>query len=199
MGMLIAYWLFGKLSPFHTNSEGTYYTSNKCREWTQYGYTYPELQRWKFVVDGKVDEEAYKDDIRTRLNELYRPGYINRYRLGELDDYVVNVKYERFALKGEAFTVQIYIDQNEVGQVYNFSSPLRAIGGPVPCENCQEQQNNHAVATGEVPITAALLHIHKNPGQYSSGNLASLRTQDVKPYLRKSLNWKVIKVCVKYS
>ncbi|KZT39062.1 Di-copper centre-containing protein [Sistotremastrum suecicum HHB10207 ss-3] len=188
------------LAPFHTDTKGTYFSSDLARDWTQYGYTYPELQHWlpKYIVDGKLNRELYVQDVTDQITSLYQPTYIlsrPSFATGtssEENDYVVNVEYERFALGGEPFTVHIYIGKTKVGQVYNFSSSLRSINGSIACANCQEQQLSGAISTGQVPITAPLLHIAKQ----SPACLSTLERDHVKKFLLEdgSLSWKVTKL-----
>ncbi|KZT37557.1 Di-copper centre-containing protein [Sistotremastrum suecicum HHB10207 ss-3] len=83
------------LSPFHADKKRTSYTSNKVREWTQFGYTYPELQYWLPQYrdgNGKFSQEKYVADVSRQVKALYAPttGTSTGY------DYVVNVEYDRY-------------------------------------------------------------------------------------------------------
>lgn len=115
------------LAPFHCDSEGDYYTSDAVRYWTTLGYTYPELQRWKYDDDTKyiksinkalknlysttaVATAAATEKLTTAASALKRSELAStkdallkfisdgergpRYRLH--DDYVINIRYERF-------------------------------------------------------------------------------------------------------
>lgn len=53
------------------------------------------------------------------------------------------------------------------------------------CAKCKTDQENELVVTGTVPLTTALL------GEIVAGRLASLKTEDVEPYLAKNLHWRV--------
>jgi tyrosinase len=61
------------LAPFHTDTCGTTYTSDEVRDWTKLGYSYPELQPWlpKYIVDCEFSQEAYLNDVKKQLNNLY--------------------------------------------------------------------------------------------------------------------------------
>ena len=63
------------LAPFHTDTKGTYYTSNDIRDWVKLGYSYPELQPWldKYKKDGKFNLDLYLADIKYQLKKLYSP------------------------------------------------------------------------------------------------------------------------------
>lgn len=97
----------------------------------------------------------------------------------------------RFALRGLPFTVNIFIGNTRVGQVYNFSTPLEAVDDSGrSCENCHKQQESQAIATGQVLITNALLKDIKDDGK----PLESLRPAEVEAYLREHLVWTVTAV-----
>jgi len=53
------------------------------------------------------------------------------------------------------------------------------------CAKCRTDQENELVVTGTVPLTTALL------GEIVAGRLASLKTEDVEPYLAENLHWRV--------
>jgi len=190
------------LAPFHTDKQGTYFTSVTCRDWTKYGYSYPELQPWlpKYIIDGKFSEQAYIDDINSQLNALYgttRSLVLKNHHLFdkighdnsvEHDDYIVNVLYERFALGGAPFTIHILIGKDvKVGSTYNFSTPIHTTGGPDGCGNCRRQEAIAAKSTGQVPITTALLRNIQD----GENPLKSLKLHHVEPYLKANLHWKV--------
>ncbi|KZS90427.1 Di-copper centre-containing protein [Sistotremastrum niveocremeum HHB9708] len=198
------------LAPFHTDTAGTYWTSNDAREWLKYGYSYPELQQWlpKYRTGGRFNQELYKADIAKQVNALYsdtrqilltRGPQSSRSSRGsaghivssvEGHDYVVNVAYERFALAGLSFTIHIYIGQNTcVGTLYNFSTPAHTTGVNDGCENCRRQESGHALCTGQVPITSSLLKYVADDGV----PLSSMEPEQVEAYLKKNLTWKITK------
>jgi tyrosinase len=61
------------LAPFHTDTNGTLYAPDAVRDWTKLGYTYTELQPWlpKYQVDGQFSQEAYINDVKEQVNNLY--------------------------------------------------------------------------------------------------------------------------------
>jgi tyrosinase len=91
------------LAPFHSDTKGTYHTSDSIRNWMRLYYSYPELQPWlpKYYVDGKFNKEAYIADINQQLNKLYsstRTLLIDQPSLrvdGKHLDYIVNVRYKK--------------------------------------------------------------------------------------------------------
>ena len=61
------------LAPFHSDTKGTYHTSDSIRAWIGLHYCYPELQPWlpKYRMNGKFCKELYIADINQQLNKLY--------------------------------------------------------------------------------------------------------------------------------
>ena len=117
------------LRPFHKNVDGDYWTSADAREVTALGYTYPELEKWKYVKDdGSYDRAKHIGALSKYLNHNYNsawtaakkakltgdPGESDGVELAsmasltartksdsanfEIDDYVVNVIYEKYAI-----------------------------------------------------------------------------------------------------
>ena len=113
-----------------------------------------------------------------------------------VDDYVVNVIYEkycsninllsglanpnRFALNGIKFTIHIFIGKvpdelpysfqepgSQVGVVVNFSTEPGSMGNSSDgCPNCRAQQEDHTESTGRVILTNALITRWKNQVQH---------------------------------
>lgn len=91
------------LSPFHSDVQGSLYNSNMVRDWTNLGYSYPELQPWlpQYKPFGVFDRHRYIKAIKRQINKLY--GSTRRLILaspwskidGLQNDYIVNVLYER--------------------------------------------------------------------------------------------------------
>ena len=60
------------LRPFHKNLNGDYWTSADVREVTALGYTYPELEKWKYVKDdGSYDRAKHISALSEYLNDNY--------------------------------------------------------------------------------------------------------------------------------
>lgn len=198
------------LSPFHTNTSGGEWTSDKQRNWLDLNYSYPELQRWlpKYKVDGKFDEKLYQSDVVNQIFLLYgtasqlafsQPeGYtISPYEgaellhsededVKELNDFVVNVLYKRFALDGASYLISIYFGEDEVGTVYNFCSPLMLDGEAGACAKCLTQKAAGSMSTGQVPLNIELQWRIGMPG----GPVSEKKT-DIVDWLTENLNWKV--------
>ena len=60
------------LVPFTSDAKGTVFDSRGVAyKQVEHGYTYPELQKWRYTKDGKFDEEAYKASIHATIERLY--------------------------------------------------------------------------------------------------------------------------------
>lgn len=117
-------------------------------------------------------------------------------------DYVVNVLFDRFALRGGLpYTVRIFLGAvptgslldlgrtpTQIGIVYNFASPVEGRGlDATGCANCQAQRAAGVLETGQVILTD---HLAQRVAAGADG-LASLDVADVVPYLKRNLHWRV--------
>ncbi|KAF3912744.1 Tyrosinase [Dactylellina cionopaga] len=114
-------------------------------------------------------------------------------------EYDCNIRFERFDLGGRPFTVHIFIgdfdpnpsnwmwDKNRVGGVYNVVAGVPRADGSA-CSNCEQQQEDHTIVTGQVSLTTALLDDVEDTANTS---LTSLIPEEVVPYLQRHLHWRV--------
>ncbi|KAJ7501178.1 hypothetical protein B0H11DRAFT_1713961 [Mycena galericulata] len=175
------------LAPFHKDTAGATYDSNGVRHIADLGYTYPELQPWKFASDIE-----YRINIFAQVRKLYAP---HSKILAARADYIVNVVYERFALGGIPFTIQVLLNDKIVGSVYSFSSTPNALGAVDGCENCLRQQQSKILSSGQITLTGALLASIDDAGV----PLDTLDKDVVKPYLQAHLKHRVVIVRRLYS
>ena len=64
------------LRPFHKNFDGDYWTSADAREVTALDYTYPELEKWKYVNgDGSYDRDMHISALHEYLNRNYNSAW----------------------------------------------------------------------------------------------------------------------------
>ncbi|KAI0854170.1 Di-copper centre-containing protein [Daldinia vernicosa] len=197
------------LTPFHKDTEGTYFTSDDIRDWTQWGYSYPELQPWlpKYKPEGKFDKQLYLNDIQNQLKKLYSSPEVE----DAPADIIVNVEYKRFALDGIPYTVYFFIGDEDkinqykeplythpslVGYVYTFTNPVYQNPDAPGCGHCRAKSAEGTTSTAQIPITAALL-----PRVSSSQDVASTTSshslpsitdpENVSQHLEKNLHWRV--------
>jgi len=77
------------------------------------------------------------------------------------------------------FTIHVLICENVgVGSVYNFSALFQAQQAGQKAVNCQRQEEDNALSTGQVPIAIALLQHIKD----ETKELSSLEPEEVGPY-----------------
>ncbi|KAJ4258014.1 hypothetical protein NW762_008151 [Fusarium torreyae] len=224
------------LRPFH-DRDGKYYNSNDVREVTKLGYTYKGLEKWLHKTsDGSYNKEEHLAELRETLLGDYGSSWkaAQAARLSDdpdqttgiglmsfedygkapmdligVDDYVVDIVYEKFALNGRGYRIDIFIgkvpDQapynfqevdSLVGQVVNFSSevPDAETRG---CANCRKQQAEKVQSTGRVILTNALITRFKNQLEHTPARenginvLRGMNPENVIPFLRDNLHWRV--------
>lgn len=84
------------------------------------------------------------------------------------DDYIINVVYDRYALKGRAYSILFFIgnpakalsqyrsSDNFVGEVYTFSAPVATRDGSTACNNCAKQMSEKVLSKAQIPLTLPL-------------------------------------------
>jgi tyrosinase len=177
------------LAPFHMNALGDMWTSTTSRNWTSFGYTYPELM-----------SNPSNQTFTSTLNKLYKPATqgLNStntttptpgYGRGKNDtmnsttkatDWLCEVKmptdiqisYSVRAFLGEpdADPKNWPTDPNYVGQLASMSSP---------------RMNSDVIVTGNIVLTERLAQKHR------SGELKSLDKAEVAAYLKANFSWRI--------
>ncbi|KAJ5267299.1 hypothetical protein N7478_010107 [Penicillium angulare] len=166
------------LQPFHRDEDKTVWTSQEAEEWERLGYTYPELV-------GRPDPQQVSRNVQAKYGtpvKALQPSWqglascpgVND---DEFQDYIINVKYDRYALDGYPYKIKFFLhvdDQNDIplGEVYNFSTPL-----DLGCGNCSTQKAQGVLSKAQVPIT---LHLHELVRERYSG-IPSLRSFSYTP------------------
>ncbi|KAL4916116.1 hypothetical protein BDW62DRAFT_212143 [Aspergillus aurantiobrunneus] len=184
------------LPPFHINKKGEYYSSNAVRYTEPLGYTYPDLL--------KENVEQLKANLKEKygkhLLQLKKPVDNKRNLVPgigdkEFPDYLINVEYDRFALGGEPYTVNFYLDTSNnrtqtserciLGSFYNFTAPI------IPeCENCKAQKASAVKSKAQVPITLPLQALVRSP---DLPDAQSMEKPDVEVLLGEQLHYSVTK------
>lgn len=121
------------------------------------------------------------------------------------NDYIINVVYDRYALKGRAYSILFYLgeptqpfcnskaDPHFVGQIYTFSKPY-VQKGTVTCANCQKQSEVNKLSRAQIPLTLPLLRrvsldLDNNLGLPIGPSVGYLATKDVETVLQHRLKW----------
>lgn len=177
------------LAPFHMNALGDMWTATTSRNWTSFGYTYPEL----------ITSPSNQTFTAT-LNKLYKPstqGLSNSTNTTvpasgtgsgnntvnsttKAIDWLCEVKmptniqisYSVRAFLGEpgADPKNWPTDPNYVGQLASMSSP---------------RIKSDVIITGNIVLTERLAQKHQ------SGELKSLNKDDVAAYLKANFSWRI--------
>lgn len=177
------------LAPFHMNANGDMWTSTTSRNWTSFGYTYPELM-----------SNPSNHTLTSTLNKLYKSATqgLNNTDATEpapgngagnnsttngttkATDWLCEVKmptdiqisYSVRAFLGEpdADPKNWPTDPNYVGQLASMSSP---------------RMSSDAIVTGNIGLTEKLFQKHQ------SGELKSFNKEDVAAYLKANFSWRI--------
>ena len=118
-----------------------FWTANKCRDWTVFNYQYDdlmELSEKALGPKGDLNEEKFKKLLQAYIHKTYPcaehlirdikendhvhvpaglkpkvPGVSD----GSWKDYIINVRYDRYALDGQSYTIKFFLggpeDQDE--------------------------------------------------------------------------------------
>ena len=116
---------------------------------------------------------------------------------------------QRFAIGGNPYAIRIFLgdvpDQDapllfeetptQVGLVYNFSGPITSRGvGAEGCANCETQQAEGALNSGQVILTDYLVENITKRRQQRGLTLQSLTCDEVVDYLKTNLHWRITDV-----
>ncbi|KAI9928587.1 hypothetical protein AWENTII_000660 [Aspergillus wentii] len=155
------------LVPFHKDADRNFFKSvsdSDCvRKWTNLGYDYEILQ------GSAPGRERPIDELKAHLKTLYGQKTEDIYHElplphGLKSDYIISAVYDRFALNGSAFRINIFVGEvtkdefqgpaskNFVASIYNFSGSL----SEGKCDNCTQQKEKNIKSIAQVPATVAI-------------------------------------------
>lgn len=201
------------LTPFY-HSSGEFLTLNAVREWTQFGYTYPEF----------ADSDGSKAAIASYVNKLYGPsatataGSSKRtaapepvkkaalevveeqanaekrqiFQLpqgavsqnGSAFEYVANIVTPRYALGG-SYYVFVFLGEPASEDPSTWINDANMVG-PMGVLAQQGMEDSALLIAGSVPLTRSLT------AQLGSSALAELTEELVGPYLQNLLQWRIL-------
>jgi tyrosinase len=172
------------LTPFHMNADGDMWTSRTVRNWTSFGYTYPEL------IDSPSNET-----FTATLNKLYKPASQG---LNDTDASVsaldvdgnktdtqvtdwscqvnmpsdIKISYSVNAFLGDPPTnpEDWPTSPNYIGQLASMSSA---------------RMKTDVIITGNIGLSERLAQ------KYQSGELKSMEKVDVGAYLKANFHWRI--------
>lgn len=163
-------WLSRYLTPFHKDEKGKFFMSKDVKDWRSLGYEYSITEK------GRTSDDIINDIIDLYGNQTVVP--YNVTNLGSFDnkgDHILSVKYNRYALGGSPFQINIFfgdVDDNDyydtnsknfVGSVFNFSTNTQGSN----CSNCTQQQQDGVGSVCQLPATLAVYdYLSENDGKY---------------------------------
>lgn len=195
------------LPPFHSDTQGTNWTSADVVDTARFGYTYPEL------ANG-----ASQDSVRAAVNALYgntagsstvsvMKNKTKRSLIDNIEaaagvqsaatgndssyEYIANVVSQKFAM-GSSYGVYMFLgnysdnsldwgtDPNLVGVHGVFAN----MASDATSAKLKARGMDNLKGTGSIPLTTALIN------KVASGELASLKPNDVESYLTGNLDWR---------
>lgn len=171
------------LEPFHMNANGDMWTSNLIRNWTSFGYTYPELA-----------DNPSNTTLTTTINKLYKArtqgldssnstdgssGAATNSSVKATDwnaqvkmpaDIQVSYSVRCFLGEPSSDPTQWATDPNYIGQVSTTSSP---------------RMSSNITFTSTVSLTDKLYK------KFQAGELKSLTDDAVSAFLEKNFHWRI--------
>jgi tyrosinase len=193
------------LLPFR-NASGSFWTSNAGRNHTVFGYTYPELQRWKYKTDGEYQKNVtayiattYGGSVRGLL-ATPAPATAGTQNLLTSNRTFTDWTIETSAVASAAPHTFIV--------TFSFGSDTRVGTWMVlmPSDHTSDNVQNDPIArrkrdstmseehtlSGTVGLTTQLIY-------HIGADLESLDPRDVVPFLTQHLTWEVKLVCLPLS
>ncbi|KAL6703737.1 hypothetical protein ACN47E_009118 [Coniothyrium glycines] len=183
------------LLPFRKAS-GSFWTSNDCRDHTVFGYTYPELQRWRYASDSE-----YQSAVRRYIAQYYSGGVrglfaaqqqaaTNAHSLLTVNRTFVDWTIETAVIASAVpptFVVQFFFVSGQ--RKTNVGTWMKLMPSDTTHGAHQKPVDTRAMAkeqdmSGTVSLTAQLV-------QRFGHGLASLEPKDVVPFLFDHLTWEV--------
>ncbi|KAK1143577.1 hypothetical protein N8T08_006187 [Aspergillus melleus] len=193
------------LRPFR-KADGNFYKSDDVEKWRDLHYDYAILQDEQAGAKKKL---ADRETILERLDKLYGDPTRDLYAHipdpnnktddeKERDDYVITLIYDRYALRGAPYTINVFLgeisagsysgpgSEGFVGSIYNFSGSLEN------CPNCKKQAEEGVKSIAQVPATIAARHFIRNKLEVPQPRYVVLNTlgrpvsMDVKIKLHKA-------------
>ncbi|KAF2259452.1 Di-copper centre-containing protein, partial [Lojkania enalia] len=188
-----------ELKPFHRNDDGAFWTSESIRQTSIFAYTYPELLNHSI------------ESLITKVNALYGPDATPQWSRNSLSapsnlaqratlspnrisgtpnfsgerQYMASIRVCKFGLDG-SFNVYVFLgDSGEDVTCWTSEEAFVGVTG-ILATGMKDEQGSGDV-TGAVPLTAAL------EARVRSGELKGLGEEEVTPFLRDNLKWRVSK------
>ncbi|KAL1310828.1 hypothetical protein AAFC00_001065 [Neodothiora populina] len=198
------------LPPFHSDTNGTNWTPASVVNTTTFGYTYPELSNAtqstvKSAINSLYGNTAGSTTVsKTKLkSRLMNKRVVDNVdaaatvqggasKDGSSYQYIANVVSQKFAM-GSSYGVYMFLgDYTETSSDWGTDPNLVGIHGIFAnlarhgtAGTIRPRDMTDLKGTGSIPLTTSLIH------KVVTGELASLSSEDVAPYLEQHLSWRV--------
>lgn len=167
------------LTPFRSNSAGTYHTPRSMRNVKNLGYAYKEVPDWEYT-----NPDDLTDHVMEAVRQQYSPGFVSA-----AADTSLRV---RLPPRQWSIDVTIWTEAGAAANVYFFiGAPPLQIGQWTKKNNLVFTQaflGNHVAGTrtSRVPITSYLNEA------VTKQKLKDLSPESVQPFLEDQLQWRVV-------
>ncbi|KAF2101936.1 Di-copper centre-containing protein [Rhizodiscina lignyota] len=205
------------LKPFHQTSSGTFWTSQTVWDWTQFEYTYPELQSgWTASSVKTAVNKLYGSSTSTSskkrsvfpgfsdISDLWKGHPLKNLRSrfpgampspaislagtsSSVREYMINIRAQKNVL-GQSYFIFFFLGEAPENSVeWGTASNLVGVN-PVISLNMPQDE---AAQKTPVLIGSAVPLNRALVKKHDSGELKSLSDDDVSAYLQKNLSWQV--------
>lgn len=172
------------LSPFHMNAKGDMWTSNTIRNWTVFGYTYPEMM-----------DSPNNASFTASLNKLYKPvtqgigNYTNATLPGLPDKNSTTTQATDWRCKINmpsnikvSYSVRVFLGEPDADPK-NWPTDPNYVGNLATLSSARMDSN--LIVTGNIGLSEKLA------AKYQAGELKSLAKDDVAAYLKEKFTWRI--------
>nr|6JU5_A Chain A, Tyrosinase [Aspergillus oryzae] len=164
------------LRPFHRFCEKTrkvvFFRSDDVKDWRSLNYDYA------------ITKDASR--IRKEISDLYGQRTKEVYKDFGEEDYILSIRYSRYALGGKPFQINIFFgdvdgkdfydarSQNFVGSVFNYSGSLEDSN----CDKCAQQEQEGVLSVSQLPARLAVHYYKKqNKGEVPTPRYVVVNSQ----------------------
>ncbi|KAL6159798.1 hypothetical protein ACJQWK_06164 [Exserohilum turcicum] len=186
-----------ELLPFRQRP-GKFWTTNECRDTAVLGYAYPETQRWKFGSDA-----AYQSSVGSVIAKLYSGRLRSQVAAAQVSAFGHSLSdnsnvFTEWTVETRAATCKLpstfRVDFSLMGMFQSDDIVDAGSWMVLAPEHAGTRHGTNAtcglekVVHGTTSITSHLID------RINKGRLASLKAEDVAPYLQDALTWNVFDV-----
>ena len=170
------------LTPFHKDTQGTFWDSDGVRDTSKLGYTYAETGRKDPAAVMAAVNALYTDNDSGKT--ISRRADAKSYR-----EWICNIRVSKTALNS-TFFVHVFIGEPNSDPTTWATDP-HLVGTHTifnPYAKKSDDDTKQAIVTGTIPLTDTLIE-HDSQGKVDMGDAPAILS-----YLNKNLKWKLTRV-----